>query len=79
MTVNGFTLDFSEAAYGDVDRKRSRQPNRRQAMKTYITALALVFALATVTSLIALTVHGDHPPIDPDSHTAGHEKLAFIY
>ena len=48
-------------------------------MKTYITALALVFALATVTSMIALTVHGDHPHIDPGSHTAGHQKIAFPY
>jgi hypothetical protein len=48
-------------------------------MKTYITALALVFALATVTSMIALTVHGDHPHIDPGSHTAGHQKIAFLY
>ena len=48
-------------------------------MKTYITALILVFALATVTSMIALTVHGDHPHIDQGSHTAGHQKMAFLY
>jgi len=48
-------------------------------MKTYITVLALVFALATVTSMIALTVHGDHPHINPSNHSAGHQKLAFLY
>jgi hypothetical protein len=48
-------------------------------MKTYITALILVFALATVTSMIALTVHGDHPHIDPSNHAAGHQKMAFLY
>jgi hypothetical protein len=48
-------------------------------MKTYITALILVFALATVTSMIALTVHGDHPHINPSNHAAGHQKMAFLY
>jgi hypothetical protein len=48
-------------------------------MKTFITALALVFALATVTSMIALTVHGDHLYIDQGRHTAGHQKMAFLY
>jgi hypothetical protein len=48
-------------------------------MKTYITALILVFALATVTSMIALTVHGDHPHINPSNHWAGHQKMAFLY
>jgi hypothetical protein len=43
-------------------------------MKTVITALALVFALATVTSMIALTVHGDHPYM----HMAGHQKMALL-
>ena len=42
-------------------------------MKTYITALVLVFALATVTSMISLT------HIDSGSHTVGHQKLAFLY
>ena len=46
-------------------------------MKTFITALALVFALATVTSVIAL--HGDHANVDPGSHTAPHQKMAFLY
>ena len=48
-------------------------------MKTFITALVVVFVLATGTSMIALTVHGDHPHIDPGSHTAGHHKMAFLY
>jgi hypothetical protein len=47
-------------------------------MKTYITALVLIFALATGTSVIALTVHSEHPHIDPGSHTAGHQKVAFL-
>jgi hypothetical protein len=48
-------------------------------MKTFITVLALVFTLATITSMIALTVHGDHPHIDQVSHTAGHQKMALLY
>jgi hypothetical protein len=48
-------------------------------MKTYITVLALVFALATVTSMIALTVHGDHANVDQGRHIAGHQKMAFLY
>jgi hypothetical protein len=47
-------------------------------MKTYITALALVLVLATGASMIALTVHGDHPHIDQSSHTAG-QKMALLY
>jgi hypothetical protein len=46
-------------------------------MKTFITALALVFALATVTSVIAL--QGDHANVDQGSHTAGHQKMALLY
>jgi hypothetical protein len=48
-------------------------------MKTFITALAIVFVLATVTSMIALTVHGDHAHIDQGRHTAGHQKTALLY
>jgi hypothetical protein len=49
-------------------------------MKTYITALVLAFVLATVTSMIALTVHSDHARIDPSWHTAeGHQKMALLY
>jgi hypothetical protein len=40
-------------------------------MKTYITALALVFALATGTSMIALTGHADRVHTDQGRpHTA---------
>jgi hypothetical protein len=45
-------------------------------MKTFITALAIVFVLATVTSMIALTVHGDHAQIE---HTPAHQKTALLY
>ena len=48
-------------------------------MKTYITALVFVFGLATVTSMIALTVPGDHPHLDQGRHTAGYQKMAFLY
>ena len=46
-------------------------------MKTFITALALVFALATVTSVIAL--HGDHANVDQGRHTAANQKIALLY
>ena len=46
-------------------------------MKTFITALALVFALATVTSVIVL--HGDHANLDQGRHTAGHQKMVLLY
>jgi hypothetical protein len=46
-------------------------------MKTFITALALVFALATVTSVIV--VYGDHANVDQGRHTAGHQKMALLY
>ena len=48
-------------------------------MKTFVTALAIVFVLATVTSMIALSVHGDHAQIDQGRHTAGHKKTALLY
>jgi hypothetical protein len=48
-------------------------------MKTFITVLAFIFALATVTSMIALTVHGDHAHVDQGSRTAGHQKMALLY
>ena len=47
-------------------------------MKTFITALAIVFVLATATSVIALTVYGDHAHIDQGRHTAG-QKTALLY
>ena len=48
-------------------------------MKTFITASAIVFTLATVTSMIALTVHGDPAHIDQGRHTAGHQRAALLY
>jgi hypothetical protein len=52
---------------------------RRSAMKTFIRALALVFVLATVSSMIALTVHGDRAHIDQGRYTAGQQKTALLY
>jgi hypothetical protein len=46
-------------------------------MKTFITALALVFALATVTSVIAL--HGDHANVGQGRHIASDQKIALLY
>jgi hypothetical protein len=46
-------------------------------MKTFITALALVFVLATVTSMIVLL--GDHANAEQGRHTAGHQKMALLY
>jgi hypothetical protein len=47
--------------------------NGDPAMKTYITALVLVFALATGTSMIALTGHADRV------HTGqGHPHMALL-
>jgi hypothetical protein len=49
-------------------------------MKTYITALAFVFLLATGTSMMALTVHANRTHIGQDrSHTAGHQKTLLVY
>jgi hypothetical protein len=49
-------------------------------MKTFITALALVFVLASGTSMMTLTVHADRTHIDQDRpHTAGHQKTALVY
>ncbi len=46
-------------------------------MKSFITALALIFALASVTSVIAL--RGDHANVDQGRHTVGHQKMALLY
>jgi len=48
-------------------------------MKTLVGALALVFALATVISMIGLTVHGDHARIDHSRHVAGYQETALLY
>ena len=46
-------------------------------MKTFITALAIVFALATVTSVIALTARSDHARLDQGA--VDHQKMALLY
>jgi hypothetical protein len=49
-------------------------------MKTLITALALVFALATGASMMALTVHGDRAHIERNSaRVAGHQTAFLVY
>jgi hypothetical protein len=49
-------------------------------MKTFITALAFIFVLASGTSMMTLTVHADRTHIDQDRpHTAGHQKTALVY
>jgi hypothetical protein len=53
---------------------------RSPAMKTFITAMTLVFLLATGTSMVALTVHTDRAHIDQDSpYRAVHQKTALLY
>jgi hypothetical protein len=42
-------------------------------MKTYLTALALVFALAAGTSMITLTGHADRAHLDQ-----GHPRTALL-
>jgi hypothetical protein len=49
-------------------------------MKTFITAMAVVFALAIGTSMMALMVHTDHAHIDQvDPYKAAHQKTALLY
>jgi hypothetical protein len=49
-------------------------------MKTFIVTMALVFALATGTSMMALTVHTDRAHMDQDSpYRAVHQKTALVY
>jgi hypothetical protein len=48
-------------------------------MKTFITAMAIVFTLATATSMIALSVQGDPAHIDHGRHITGHQKTALLY
>jgi hypothetical protein len=48
------------------------------SMKTYITALVLVFLLAGA-SMMALTVHAGGAHIDQDRpHAAGHQKTLLV-
>jgi hypothetical protein len=49
-------------------------------MKTFITAMTLVFLLATGTSMMALTAHTDRAHIGQDStSTTVHQKTALVY
>jgi len=49
-------------------------------MKTFVTALALLFVLAIGTSMMALTVHADGTNIAYDGpHAAGHQKALLVY
>ena len=69
--MNGFTSDLREVAYGFVVGSHFLVPLRKPAMKTYIAALTLVFALATGTSLISLSGHADRVHTDQGRpHTA---------
>jgi hypothetical protein len=49
-------------------------------MRKLIALVALAFALAASTSMMALTVRADRPHIDQDSpHTAAHHKTSLLY
>jgi len=49
-------------------------------MKTFITAMTLVFLLATGTSMMALTVHTDRAHIGQDGPSiAVYQKTALVY
>jgi hypothetical protein len=59
-SVNSFTLDVCESAYADNVRKPfSSNADGDHPMKTFITALAVVFALASGISMIALAFRAD--------------------
>jgi hypothetical protein len=51
----------------------------RRAMKIFITALVLVFALASGTSMMALTGHGDTHLAQGGAYAAGNQKAALLY
>jgi hypothetical protein len=49
-------------------------------MRTFITAITLVFLLATGTSIMALMVHTDRGHIEQDSPSrAVHQRTALLY
>jgi hypothetical protein len=48
-------------------------------MKTFVTALVLIFALASGASIIALTGHDRVQMTQNNAHTAGHQKTALVY
>jgi hypothetical protein len=48
-------------------------------MKTFITALVLVLALASGTSMVALSGHGYKDFAQNGAHAAGSPKTALLY
>jgi hypothetical protein len=48
-------------------------------MKTFITALFLVFALASGTSMMALSGHGYTRLAQDSAHAAGNQQAAILY
>ena len=50
-----------------------------RAMKTFITALFLVFALAGGTSMMALTAHSSTYLTHGGVYAAGNQKSALLY
>jgi hypothetical protein len=48
-------------------------------MKTFITALVLIFALASGTSIIALTGHDPAQMAQNGAHAAGHLGTTLVY
>jgi hypothetical protein len=57
----------------------SHQRQRRPAMKTLITALSLVFALASGASILALTGHDPAHINQYSAHTTVHQKTVLLY
>jgi len=48
-------------------------------MKTFITALFLVFAVASGTSMMALSGHGYTRLAQDSAHAAGNQQAAILY
>jgi hypothetical protein len=48
-------------------------------MKTFITALVVIFALASGISMAALTAHNHTHFAQNDAHAAGHQHTALLY
>jgi hypothetical protein len=51
----------------------------RRAMKTFITALVLVFVLASGASMMALPGHGYTHLAQNGAHAAGNQQAALLY
>ena len=47
-------------------------------MKSFITAMVVIFALASGISMAALTGH-DHTHFAQNAHAAGHQQMALLY